>query len=128
MIICGTCGERSGGKGTSLYGSVHKYGPTTHEFDPQEETWKYAPEEVLIVRGNAWDTLPVTSYIAHAPNTHTSPIKPELIALELKTARGSRWYGVKKAKINSELKMIFVPISEKDEVLRKLPDVPEDLI
>ena len=32
-IICKTCGEPSGAKGTSMYGSCHKYGPTTHKFN-----------------------------------------------------------------------------------------------
>jgi len=39
-VKCATCGEESGGAGTSMYGSVHKYGPTTHTFTsaPQPAT------------------------------------------------------------------------------------------
>jgi hypothetical protein len=34
VIYCAVCKEESGGKDSSLYGYVHKYGPTTHEFKP----------------------------------------------------------------------------------------------
>jgi hypothetical protein len=36
-IVCAVCGEETGGKPTySLYGSVHKWGPTDHKFEPKE--------------------------------------------------------------------------------------------
>lgn len=34
MRVCAVCSEESGGQGTSVYGSVHKYGPVTHHFEP----------------------------------------------------------------------------------------------
>ena len=33
-IRCAICYEESGARGTSMYGSVHKYGPVTHDFVP----------------------------------------------------------------------------------------------
>jgi hypothetical protein len=36
-IVCAVCGEETGGNPTySLYGSVHKWGPTDHKFEPKE--------------------------------------------------------------------------------------------
>ena len=35
-IVCAVCGEETGGNPTySLYGSVHKWGPTDHTFEPK---------------------------------------------------------------------------------------------
>jgi hypothetical protein len=34
-VHCATCGEESGGIGSSMYGSVHKHGPTEHPFKPE---------------------------------------------------------------------------------------------
>jgi len=43
-IRCATCGEESGAAGSSMYGSVHKYGPVDHPFTPA--TVKPAPRIV----------------------------------------------------------------------------------
>lgn len=37
-IVCAVCGEESGARGSSLYGSVHKWGPTRHQFKPRVKT------------------------------------------------------------------------------------------
>ena len=37
LIRCLRCGEESGALGTSLYGQCHKWGPTTHCFQPDRE-------------------------------------------------------------------------------------------
>jgi hypothetical protein len=36
-ICCLECGEESGGLHTSMYGTVHKYGPTLHTFRPSRQ-------------------------------------------------------------------------------------------
>lgn len=37
-VVCAVCGEESGARGSSLYGSVHKWGPTRHRFKPRVKT------------------------------------------------------------------------------------------
>lgn len=56
---CAICGEESGGRGTSMWGSVHKYGPTDHPFTPQEEP----PTKTVYVmtENDDYDAPPYTS-------------------------------------------------------------------
>ena len=67
-------------------------------------TPRYAPQVVMTLKGR----LPVEQSIfwpaATAPKG--CPIRIDCNVLELRTAAGSRWYGVKAAHINSELRMI----------------------
>ena len=42
IIYCAICGEDSGAAGSSMYGFVHKYGPTNHVFTPAERRATYA--------------------------------------------------------------------------------------
>lgn len=37
IVHCTVCGEASGGLGTSMYASVHKYGPRDHDFKPERK-------------------------------------------------------------------------------------------
>jgi hypothetical protein len=81
----------------------------------------YAPTQIMTLHG----TQPVTQYICHPPNTHkASPIVDDLVAVELKTPTGPRWFGAELAYINSELRFV---------VVRKTPpsndwlEVPENL-
>jgi hypothetical protein len=88
-------------------------------------TPRYAPDRVIIA--SAMKLCPVTSYRFHPANSHKgSAIKAEWSALELMTAKGSRWYGCHHAYINSELRMVIVGTPERDEVRMKWPIVPED--
>lgn len=80
---------------------------------------RYAPSHVIIA--HAMKLLPVLRYIAHPAGTHPAncPIKSEMVALELVTAKGSRWYGCERAYINSELRMVCIGFDSRDEVRRK---------
>lgn len=95
----------------------------TDIFDGYDLTPRYAPETVLIVNGKAYGDVPVTSYIVHPPGVRPKgcPIKPEYTVLELRTEFGSRWYGCKDAYINSELRMVIIGTSPRDEVRMKWP-------
>lgn len=91
-------------------------------------TPRYAPARVLIVRDRTAGELDVQQYIAHPPGAHPAgcPLVPECTALELRTAAGSRWYGVHRAYINSELRMVVEGINSRDEVRRQWAIVPEE--
>ena len=67
--------------------------------------WFYAPVQVMIFGAGL---CAVKKSVTHLPGQHpkNSPIRKDLTALELITDRGSRWFGVESAKINSELKMV----------------------
>ena len=67
------------------------------------ETTKFAPERVMTLRG----ILPVSGWRSYPPGQHPAlcPIVGDLTALEVCTAAGSRWYGVKRAWIGSDLRM-----------------------
>jgi hypothetical protein len=79
---------------------------------------RYAPDRVIIAQ--AMKLLPVLSYVFHPAGSHaSSPIKNEMGALELITAKGSRWYGCERAYINSELRMVVIGTPRRDEVRMK---------
>jgi hypothetical protein len=59
---------------------------------------------------------PVTQAVAHPPGSHpSSPIGDDLSAVELVTARGSRWFGTSRAWIGSGLRMHLM-VNPRDEV------------
>lgn len=93
--------------------------------------WKYAPEHVLVVSDHHYPRLErVISYEIYPPYRYPSdsPLKKDIVNIHIKTASGGRWVGAQEAKINGELRCIFVPYSDNDEVINTLPDVPEHLI
>jgi len=69
-----------------------------------DETPRYAPDVVTTLRGRQ----PVIRAIAHPAGQHPTncPLIKDCVALELVTTAGSRWYGVERAWINSELRMV----------------------
>jgi hypothetical protein len=84
-------------------------------------TPRYAPSRVLVSNGLGSFILPVLQYKTYPPNAHPPkcPIKPDMTVLELVTCAGSGWYGVERAYINSELRMIIVGFDARDEVRSK---------
>lgn len=90
--------------------------------DSIDMTPRYAPTEVTLSGRRA----PVIRYIVHPPGTHRGVITPDMTALELVTDRGSRWYGVEDAYINSELKMVVVGTDRRDEVRMAWKVVPKN--
>ena len=85
---------------------------------PLDFTPRYAPSTALVRASTGWMQLPVTGYRAYPPNKHPAdcPLTPDCTALELRTAHGSRWYGVSSARINSELRMVITGIDPRDEI------------
>lgn len=80
-------------------------------------TPRYAPDQVITVR--AMRLVPVTSYRVHPAGSHNaSPINNDMIAVELVTDYGSRWYGCERAHINSELRLVVIGFPSRDEVRR----------
>ena len=81
-----------------------------------DRTPRYAPSRVIC--GMA--TVPVLSYHVHPIGQHpkSCPLVKDTVALELRTERGSRWYGCENAWINSELRMVVVGFPARDEVRR----------
>lgn len=73
-------------------------------------TPRYTPEVVMIVSGSKYGRLPVIEAIFYPAGAAPQgcPIRIDCNVLELHTAHGSRWYGVKKAHINSELRMVVI--------------------
>lgn len=68
-----------------------------------DTTPRYTPDFVVCRTTNA----PVVRRVVHPPGTHAhSPIRNDMTALELVTEHGSRWYGVERGWINSELRMV----------------------
>jgi hypothetical protein len=90
-------------------------------------TLRYVPEMLPVTLGNdgkIYRNVPVTGVIAHPPGTHpTSCIYNNMIAVEIKTPVGSRWYGTDKAYIDSNLRMAMA-VNDRDEVLAKWDAVP----
>lgn len=71
-------------------------------------TPRYAPESVITV--SAMRRVAVTQSLFHSAGTAPKgcPIRIDCNVLELRTMHGSRWYGCKRAYINSELRMVVV--------------------
>lgn len=76
---------------------------------------RYAPTHT-VVRGLV--NVPVSSYHTYLPGQHPKgcPLTDDCVALELRTAYGSRWWGVEKAWINSELRMVVSGFPARDEL------------
>jgi hypothetical protein len=76
---------------------------------------RIVPETVL-VRGHY---VPVVGIRVHPAGQHPSgcPLRAELLAVEVKTERGSRWYGTSHAWIGSDLRMHML-VNPRDEILR----------
>ena len=88
-----------------------------------DQTPRYTPDAVFCRRLIS----PVRQAVVHPPNAHErSPIRNELTALELVTANGSRWYGITRGYINSELRMVVEGTNARDEVRMGWSVVPED--
>lgn len=76
-------------------------------------TPRYTPSHVIVVGGDSGKItgdLRVEQAIFHPAGTAPTgcPIRIDCNVLELRTHYGSRWYGCKKAYINSELRMVVV--------------------
>lgn len=88
----------------------------------KDTTPRYAPDYVIVAKAGrgAW-TCRVKQYLTHPPGSRTRPswIAADLVALELITEKGSRWFGFDRCYINSELRMVVEGFSARDEVLRK---------
>lgn len=81
---------------------------------------RYAPDVVLLWRDGKACLEPVLKTIAHPTGSHdSSPIRNDLVAVELVTSVGSRWYGCTKAYIDSRLRMVLEGLNDRDEVVRK---------
>ena len=73
---------------------------------------RLVPNEMLA--GGRYQT--VARAIAHPPNTHTGPIRRNLVAVEVVTIDGSRrWFGTDRAWIGSDLRM-HIMVNPRDEV------------
>lgn len=74
---------------------------------------RYVPTQVM-KRGI---TLPVTRMSVYSPGNHPKhcPLVSECAALEMVTSLGSRWFGFKRAWINSELRMVVQGCNPKFE-------------
>jgi len=103
------------------------------DFSDMDLTPRYAPSAVVIPdwslksKLGSFRDVPVVQYIFHPENSHKGPIRKDWPALELVTAKGSRWYGCVNAHINAELRMIVVGTPKRDEVRMAWEVVPEEL-
>ncbi len=69
---------------------------------------EYIAPDTILVHGTY---VPVTRAIAHPPGRHPdSPIRNEHPAVELVTVAGSRWMGVGRAWIGSDLQLHAIPL------------------
>jgi hypothetical protein len=78
---------------------------------------RYVPSTIL---RNGF-VLPVLRTIAHPPGKHPKgcPILSYLVAVEVVTEKGSRWFGFEKAWIDSNLRMAVSGFNARDEVRRR---------
>ena len=92
----------------------------------QDMITRYAPESVRIVSPKLPShsaVVPVKRHIVHQPQNHTgSPIRDDMTALECVTDYGSRWYGIDKGWINSELRMVIQGTNKKDTARMNWPE------
>lgn len=103
--------------------------PGHRPYPPLDQTPRYAPDAVLIVTGGTGARLPVESYHVYPPGAHppNCPIAAGWwTVLECRTAKGSRWYGVTRAYINSELRMVVEGTDPRDAVRMGWDVVPVD--
>lgn len=64
---------------------------------------RIAPDTALVLVDGKAIELPVVRTIVHPPGQHAGPIKAETAALELVTDCGSRWWGIERGWIASDL-------------------------
>ena len=69
-----------------------------------DNTPRYTPSEVMVFQGMR-PVLSARAYSAGA-HPHGCPLMRACTALQLVTDAGSHWYGVERAWINSELRMV----------------------
>jgi len=90
------------------------------------ENWKYMPEVMRVVHRcqstpSLGGVVPVVRYEMHQKRAgFTCPV-----VLRIAACGCIRTTGVKDARINSELRMIIIPISDRDEVIRGWEDCTE---
>lgn len=84
---------------------------------------RYAPRDVYVMGPIGFAKMHVLGYVVHPPGNHPAncPLIDECTALELRTFRGSRWFGCLDARINSELRMVVVGTNPRDEVRMAWP-------
>lgn len=84
---------------------------------------KYIPEVIPCMVGKGLVRSPVLSIITHPAGNHPPkcPIREDWIAVEVICKDGVRWYGTKKAYIDSSLRMV-IEVATRDEVLSKWED------
>jgi hypothetical protein len=101
--------------------------PATGETDM---TPRYVPERTIVgVREATKEAgqpagynAPIVRIVAHGPGSDRAGvptwIRPEMVAVEMVTAKGTRWQGVVNAYIDGSLRMVVEGINPRDEVLR----------
>src|ERR1039458_8046912 len=87
-------------------------------------TPRYAPTAVMTTRGRQ----PVISARWHPAGSHKGPIRSDVGALELVTPVGSRWYGVQRAAINAQLRLVIAGFPAGFEEMRTWKKVPAKLV
>jgi hypothetical protein len=84
--------------------------------DPMFEdlTPRYVPRQLMTLHG----VQPVTHISSHLPGNHPKecPLKNDIMVIQVKTPVGSRWFGVKSFKINSELRGVITGTNPRDTV------------
>lgn len=89
-----------------------------------DRTPRYVPDQI-VVHGGLRPVVGCTAYPrGQAPITWIDAP----VVLEVRTDRGSRWFGVERAYINSCLRMVVSGINEQDEVRMRWQPVPNDEI
>jgi hypothetical protein len=85
--------------------------------------FKVTPARVRII---GHGLQPVVRAVTHPPGSHKSAIRPELTALELVTPKGSRWYGVRSARISSRLEMEVELLDPRFEEMAAWRNAPKE--
>jgi len=73
---------------------------------------RYVPSQIIC----KMVLVPVTSVVFHPNGSDDSPLIKGIPCIEVRTERGSRWFGCDHAYINSELRMVVVGHDSRDEV------------
>ena len=87
---------------------------------------RYVPDRIAGFSGRHIVHARVTGSVFHPPGAHDGPIRKDTGALEVKTAEGSRWFGVESAYINSELRMVAVGFPAAFEEMSHWQKMPAD--
>lgn len=80
---------------------------------------RIVPDAVLISRDGETTLEAVTAVRAHPPGQHPPgcPLVESCTAVELVTARGSRWWGFERAWIGSDLRMYVSGFDPRNEIV-----------